>query len=34
MKLYIKEKIFSSGDKFTVKDAYGEDNYFVEHNLI
>ena len=30
MKLYIKEKVFSLGDKFTVKDAYGEDKYIVE----
>ena len=30
MKLYIKEKVFSWGDKFTVKDQYGEDRYSVE----
>lgn len=30
MKLYIKEKVFSWGDKFTVKDEYGSDKYFVE----
>ncbi len=30
MKLYIKEKVFSWGDKFTVKDEAGEDRYFVE----
>ena len=30
MKLYIKQKIFSWGDKFTVKDASGADRYFVE----
>ena len=30
MKLYIKEKVFSWGDKFMVKDAYGEDKYIVE----
>ena len=30
MKLYIKEKVFSWGGKFTVKDAYGEDKYIVE----
>jgi len=30
MKLYIKEKVFSWGDKFTVKDEYGNDKYFVE----
>ena len=30
MKLYIKEKVFSWGDKFTVKDAVGNDKYIVE----
>lgn len=30
MKLYIKEKVFSWGDKFTIKDAYGEDKCIVE----
>lgn len=30
MKLYIKEKVFSWGDKFTVKDGYGNDKYVVE----
>ncbi len=30
MKLYIKEKVFSWGDKFYVKDALGEDRYVVE----
>ena len=30
MKLYIKEKVFSWGDKFTVKDACGEDRYTVQ----
>ncbi len=30
MKLYIKEKVFSWGDKFTVKDASGSDKYIVE----
>jgi len=30
MKLYIKEKVFSWGDKFTVKDEYGNDKYLVE----
>ena len=33
MKLYIKEKVFSWGDKFTVKDAYGEDKYIVEGDV-
>ena len=30
MKLYIKEKVFSWGDKFTVKDEYDRDKYVVE----
>ncbi len=30
MKLYIKEKVFSWGDKFYVKDALGEDKYVVQ----
>ena len=30
MKLYIKQKVFSWGDKFTVKNAHGEDKYYVE----
>jgi len=30
MKLYIKEKVFSWGDKFTVKDGCGEDKYIVQ----
>ena len=30
MKLYIREKVFSWGDKFTVKDQYGNDKYFVQ----
>lgn len=30
MKLYIKEKVFSWGDRFTVKDEYGNDKYFVQ----
>ena len=30
MKLYIKQKVFSWGDKFTVKDQVGTDRYFVE----
>lgn len=30
MKLYIKEKIFSWGDKFFVKDENGQDKYVVE----
>lgn len=30
MKLYIKQKVFSWGDKFTVKNAGGLDRFFVE----
>lgn len=30
MKLYIKEKVFSWGDRFTVKDEFGNDKYIVE----
>ncbi len=30
MKLYIKEHIFTIGDKFSVLDAAGEEKYFVE----
>lgn len=30
MKLYIKQKVFSWGDRFTVKDAGGNDRYYVE----
>ena len=30
LKLYIRQKVFSWGDKFTVKDASGADRYYVE----
>ena len=30
MKLYIKQKVFTLGDKFTVKDINGNDRYYVE----
>ena len=30
MKLYMKQKVFSWTDKFTVKDEEGQDRYFVE----
>jgi uncharacterized protein YxjI len=30
MKLYIKQKVFSWTDKFTVKDEFGADRYYVE----
>ncbi len=33
MKLYIKQKVFSWGDKFTVKDEYGYDKYIVEGEI-
>ena len=34
MKLYIKEKVFSWTDKFTIKDEYGEDRYTAQGELI
>jgi len=33
MKLYIKQKVFSWTDRFTVKDAQGNDRYYVEGEL-
>lgn len=30
MKLYIRQKVFSWGDRFTVKDSAGVDRYYVE----
>ena len=33
MKLYIKQQVFSWGDKFAVKNEYGEDKYFVEGEI-
>ncbi len=33
MKLYIKQKVFSWSDKFTVKDESGQDKYSVEGEL-
>ena len=33
MKLYIKEHVFTWGDKFTVKDEYGNDKYIVEGEI-
>lgn len=30
MKLYIKQRVFSWGDKFSVKDGFGNDKYYVE----
>ena len=34
MKLYIKEKVFSWGDKFTVKDEFGHDKYIVQGEVL
>ena len=33
MKLYIKQKVFSWGDQFTVKDETGADHYIVEGEI-
>jgi len=33
MKLYIKQKVFSWADKFTVKDEAGRDRYYVEGEI-
>lgn len=33
MKLYIRQKVFSWRDKFTVKDELGQDRYFAEGEL-
>lgn len=33
MKLYIKQRVFTWGDKFTVKDINGEDRYYVEGEI-
>ena len=34
MKLYMKQKVFSIRDRFTIKDESGEDRYYVEGKLI
>lgn len=34
MKLYMKQKVFSFKDKFTIKDVNGEDKYFVEGEFL
>lgn len=34
MKLYIKQKVFSIGAKFSVKDENGNDKYFVEGEIL
>ena len=33
MKLYIKERIFTLGDQFSVMDQYGNEKYFVEGEI-
>ncbi|MCE5234439.1 MAG: LURP-one-related family protein [Clostridiaceae bacterium] len=33
MKLYMKQKVFSWADRFTVKDAFGNDCYYVQGKL-
>lgn len=33
VRLYIKEKVFTLGDQFSVKDEYGNDKYFVEGEI-
>ncbi len=33
MDLYIKQKVFSWGDRFSVKDGYGNDRYIVEGEI-
>lgn len=34
MKLYIKQKVFSIGAKFSIKDENGNDRYFVEGEIL
>lgn len=34
MQLYMKQKVFSWNDKFSIQNSYGEDKYFVEGKLI
>ena len=33
VRLYIKQKVFSWGDKFTVRDENGRDRYYVEGEI-
>ena len=33
MKYYIKQKVFSWNDRFTVKDSQGEDVYSIESQI-
>ena len=34
MRLYMKQKVFSFRDRFTIKDEYGEDKYFVAGKIL
>ena len=34
MNLYMKQKVFSWNDKFSIQNSYGEDKYYVEGKLI
>ncbi len=34
MKLYMKQKVFSFRDRFTIKNEYGEDKYYVEGEIL
>ncbi|MDE6863009.1 MAG: hypothetical protein K2J41_01320 [Eubacterium sp.] len=34
MKLYMKQKVFSFRDRFTIKDEYGEDKYYIEGEIL
>lgn len=33
MKLYMKQKVFSFRDRFTIKNEYGEDKYYIEGEI-
>ena len=33
MTLYIRQKVFSWGDQFTIKDQFGEDKYIVRGEI-
>lgn len=34
MKLYMKQKVFSFKDKFTIKDEQGNDKYYIEGEFL
>lgn len=34
MKLYMKQKVFSFYDRFTIKNEYGEDKYYIEGEIL